>query len=173
MHYSESHIHQLPVELLQHIFSLIVNDISDCPSIFKLSNRRISGNFSSPPLVFTRVCRLWRVTAHSTPDLWSRIQVTLPGGDESLEPFLPCLLQYWLACSGGQPLTLRINRVTLVWDFFIFNASCGSVQSYRSLSHADHRLLEILQAESRRWETVVGVLLGDEWLNSKLDTPRL
>lgn len=171
MHYSESHIHQLPVELLQHIFSLIVNDISDCPSIFNSSNRRISGNFSSPPLVFTRVCRLWRVTAHSTPDLWSRIQVTLPGGDESLEPFLPSLLQYWLACSGGQPLTLRIYTVDIFWNFYILNAVC-SVQSCRSLSHADHRLLEILQAESRRWETV-GVLCGDEWLNSKLDTPQL
>ncbi|KAG1899653.1 uncharacterized protein F5891DRAFT_390573 [Suillus fuscotomentosus] len=173
MHYSESHIHQLPVELLQHIFSLIVNDISDCPSIFNSSNRRISGNFSSPPLVFTRVCRLWRVTAHSTPDLWSRIQVTLPGGDESSEPFLPCLLQSWLACSGGQPLTLRIDRVWVILDFYIFDAICGSTQSYRSLSHADYRLLEILQAESRRWETVVCALRGDEWLDSKLDTPHL
>ncbi|KAG1794558.1 uncharacterized protein HD556DRAFT_1236524, partial [Suillus plorans] len=108
MNYYESHIHQLPVELLQHIFSLIVNDISDCPSIFKSINHRISGNFSSPPLVFTRVCRHWRIIAQSTPGLWSRIQVMLSGGDESLQPFLPCLLQYWLACSGGQPLTLRI-----------------------------------------------------------------
>lgn len=38
---------------------------------------------------------------------------------------------------------------------------------------ADARLLEILQSESRRWETVVGVLRGVEWPSSKLDTPQL
>ncbi|KAG2366235.1 hypothetical protein BDR07DRAFT_1396498 [Suillus spraguei] len=45
--------------------------------------------------------------------------------------------------------------------------------SYMKLSQADSRLLEILQSESRRWETIVGVLRGDEWPSSKLDTPQL
>ncbi|KAG1884056.1 hypothetical protein F4604DRAFT_1734599 [Suillus subluteus] len=44
---------------------------------------------------------------------------------------------------------------------------------YRELSQADSRLLEILQSESRRWENVVGVLQGDEWPSSNLDTPQL
>ncbi|KAG1859283.1 hypothetical protein F4604DRAFT_1958023 [Suillus subluteus] len=162
LHNPEPHINQLPVELLQQIFLLVVNDsdLSDCPSIFKLINRRFSGNFASPPLVFTRVCRLWRVVAHSTTGLWSRIQVTLPGGTGPLKPFLPCLLQWWLARSVSQPLTLRIDRTGL-------SCLCWP------LSRGDYRLLEILQFESRRWETVVGTLYGDEWLSSRLDAPQL
>jgi hypothetical protein len=159
MHCPESHIHQLPVELLQQIFLLIVNDISDCPSIFKFIKTRVSGNFASPPLVFTRVCRLWRDVAHSTTGLWSRIQVTLPSGDEPLKPFLSSLLQSWLARSGSQPLTLRIDRIEL---------TCRLIESRPVI-----QLLEILQSESMRWETVVGVLYGHEWPCSKLDTPQL
>ncbi|KAG2366234.1 hypothetical protein BDR07DRAFT_510444 [Suillus spraguei] len=69
MHYSEPHIHQLPVELLRQIFLLIVDDLSDYPSIFKLINVCVSGNFFTPPLVFTRVCHIWRDVAHSTTGL--------------------------------------------------------------------------------------------------------
>ncbi|KAG0703584.1 hypothetical protein DFH29DRAFT_786983, partial [Suillus ampliporus] len=69
------HIHRLPVELLQQIFLLVVNDVSDCPSIFALGPTTISVNFASVPLVFTRVCRNWRVVARSTTGLWSRIRV--------------------------------------------------------------------------------------------------
>ncbi|KAG1810880.1 uncharacterized protein BJ212DRAFT_572880 [Suillus subaureus] len=50
---------------------------------------------------------------------------------------------------------------------------CKAVPGYRKLSQADFRLLEILQSESRRWETVVGVLLENEWPTFKLDTPQL
>lgn len=173
LHNPEPHIHQLPVELLQQIFLLVVNDLdlSDCPSIFKLTNDHISGNFSSPPLVFTRVCRLWRVVAHSTIELWSRIQVTLPGGDEPLKPFLPCLLQWWLARSVSQPLTLRVDRTML--SRHRSKSERNVAYGYCPLSQADYRLLEILQSESRRWETVVGSLCSDKWPSSKLDTPQL
>lgn len=163
----QSRIHQLPVELFQQILLLIVNDVSNCPSIFKLINTRISGNFSSPPLVFTRVCRLWRIIAHSTTGLWSRIHVALSGGDEPLKPFLPCLLQCWLARSGSRPLTIHINRVRSG------PAKCTGLLGHTSLSQADSQLLEILQTESRRWETVISVFRGNEWPSSKLDTPQL
>jgi hypothetical protein len=57
----------------------------DCPRIFSLSTyHTISLNVANCPLVFTRVCRLWRVVAHSTPEVWSRIQVAPPGNVKRL-----------------------------------------------------------------------------------------
>ncbi|KAG1768607.1 hypothetical protein EV702DRAFT_717681 [Suillus placidus] len=105
---TEPYIHRLPVELLQQVFLLIVNDVPDCPSIFSCGSDIISVDVASPPLVFIRVCRLWRVVAHSTAGVWSRIQVVLPGKYKPLKPFLPYLLQCWLARSGSLPLTLYI-----------------------------------------------------------------
>src|SRR6267154_1235577 len=99
--YPKSHIHRLPVELLQHLFLLIVNDMLDCPRIFSYGDTTISANFTSTPLVFTRVCRLWQVVAHSTTKIRSRIQLVLPTRVEPLKPFLPSLLQLWLARSGS------------------------------------------------------------------------
>ncbi|KAG0694796.1 hypothetical protein DFH29DRAFT_838210 [Suillus ampliporus] len=151
--YLEPPIFRLPAELLQEIFLLVVNDVPGCPSIFSFREFTMSANFSSPPLLFTRVCRYWRVVAHSTTVIWSRIKVDLPGRIiVSFKPFLPSLLQFWLALSGSRPLTLRIQptlspitlrcKKKMVWG--------------HHFSQADHRLLEILFAEKGRWETVVG-----------------
>ncbi|KAG2109020.1 uncharacterized protein F5147DRAFT_576219, partial [Suillus discolor] len=104
-------MHQLLVEVLQVVFLLAVNDEPDCPSIFSYDSKTIamSANFASPPLLFTRVCRHWRDVAYSTPEIWSRIKVVLPG--ILLKPltlFFPSLLQFWLAQSGNLPLTICI-----------------------------------------------------------------
>ncbi|KAG1819179.1 uncharacterized protein BJ212DRAFT_76071 [Suillus subaureus] len=170
----EPHVHQLPVELLQQIFLLVVSDsdLSDWPSIFKMINACTSRIFCSPPIFLTRVCHLWRVVAHSTTELWSCIQVTLPGEAKRSKPFPPCLLQCWLARSVSQPLTIRINRIRLPYRLYKY-AKRKVIRGYCPLSQADFRLLEILQSESRRWETVVGASCGGEWPRSKLDTPQL
>ncbi|KAG1813681.1 uncharacterized protein BJ212DRAFT_1301053 [Suillus subaureus] len=47
------HIHMLPVELLQQVFLLVVNDVPDCPGVFAYGDTTISANVGSPPLVFT------------------------------------------------------------------------------------------------------------------------
>ncbi|KAG0699104.1 hypothetical protein DFH29DRAFT_809482, partial [Suillus ampliporus] len=102
-------IHRLPEDLLQDVFLLIVNDLPDCPSIFLLGETTISANFASPPLLFTRVCRRWRVVAYATTAIWSHIKVAFPGKlAEAFKPFLPSLLQFWLDQSGNRPLTLTI-----------------------------------------------------------------
>ncbi|KAG2157639.1 uncharacterized protein EDB93DRAFT_1078291, partial [Suillus bovinus] len=105
---TEPYIHRLPVELLQQIFLFIVNDAPDYPSIFSCGPYAFSVNVTSPPLVLTRVCHRWRVVAHSTAEIWSRIQVVLPVQVKSFTPFFPRLLQSWLARSGNLPLALRI-----------------------------------------------------------------
>ncbi|KAG0703164.1 hypothetical protein DFH29DRAFT_1043737 [Suillus ampliporus] len=173
LNHLEPPIFRLPAELLQEIFLLIVNAMPDCPSIFSFGNKTMSANFSSPPLLFTRVCRLWRVVAHSTTGIWSCINVELPGyAIKLLEPFLPSLLQFWLALSGSRPLTLRIQH-----HFFpaiICKCSRGRV---RSFPQADRQLLEILFAEKGRWETVVGAsrICADEdiFVTHQFITPQL
>ncbi|KAG2346442.1 hypothetical protein BDR05DRAFT_988114 [Suillus weaverae] len=162
-----AHIHMLPVELLQHVFLLIVNDVSDCPCVFSYGDTTISANVGSPPLVFTRVCRFWRVVAHSTTAVWSRLQVSLPGRVEPLKPFLPSFLQSWLARSGNQPLTLRIVSGELP----VHTTRRCTRQSCHEPSRADSQLLEILLSESKRWGTVA-LVSADSW-NRDFNTPQL
>ncbi|KAG1870797.1 hypothetical protein F4604DRAFT_849677 [Suillus subluteus] len=162
-----AHIHMLPVELLQQVFLLIVNDVPDCPGVFSYGDTTISANVGSPPLVFTRVCRFWRVIAHSTTAVWSRMQVSLPGRVEPLTPFLPSLLQSWLARSGDQPLTLRI----LSGELPVRSTRRCTRQSCHEPSQADSQLLGILLSESKRWGTVA-LVSADDW-NRDFDTPQL
>ncbi|KAG0695390.1 hypothetical protein DFH29DRAFT_955366 [Suillus ampliporus] len=145
-------IHRLPVELLQVIFLLIVNDVPDCPSIFSSRKTTMSANFYSPPLLFTRVCRHWRVVAHSTTDIWSRIKVKLPGWIIKSKSSLPSLLHFWLALSGNRPLSLRIEDPRPVPN--PHHSKCKRRWQPEGFSEADRRLLEILLAEQWRWETV-------------------
>lgn len=161
-----AHIHRLPVELLQHVFLLIVNT-ADYPNVFSYGDTTMSANIASPPLVFTRVCHFWRVVAHSTTAVWSRIQVSLPGRTEPLKPFLPSLLQSWLARSGNQPLTLRITSGQLPVRV---TRRCTRQKSLEP-SQADSQLLEILLSESKRWESVA-LASASDW-NRDFDTPQL
>ncbi|KAG1856681.1 hypothetical protein DFJ58DRAFT_879249, partial [Suillus subalutaceus] len=154
---TEPYIHRLPVELLQQIFLFIVNSAPDYPSIFSRRFFTISANVASSPLVLTRVCHRWRVVAHSTEGVWSRIQVVLPGEVRSFGPFLPHLLQCWLARSGSLPLTLHIVNRSPIPDWII--------------TAANSRILDILLSESRRWETVVMPPTCDWDVN--FDTPQL
>ncbi|KAG0694641.1 hypothetical protein DFH29DRAFT_1083730 [Suillus ampliporus] len=159
------YIHGLPVELLQQIFLLIVNDVPDCPSIFSFGETTISVDVASPPLILTRVCRLWRVVAYSTTGVWSRIQVGLPGRVQPLKSFLPDLLQCWLARSGSRPLTLRI-----VDKRQFYYRVCGK-HPWQRPSEVNSQLLDILLSESKRWETVV-MLPVEDW-SQNFDAPQL
>ncbi|KAG2360452.1 hypothetical protein BDR07DRAFT_1412478 [Suillus spraguei] len=146
---TEPYIHRLPVELLQQMFLFIVNSGPDYPSIFSYRHDTFSVNVASPPLVLIRVCRLWRVVAHSTAGVWSRIQVELPGKvslfKPLFKPFLPHILRCWLARSGNSPLTLRI----------VCNASYCKRTCYKIVAREYQPFLDILLSESRRWETIV------------------
>ncbi|KAG1819734.1 uncharacterized protein BJ212DRAFT_1063389 [Suillus subaureus] len=148
---TEPYIHRLPAELLRQIFLFIVHSAPDSPSIFSCGRYTISANVSSPPIVLTRVCHLWRVAALSTAGVWSRIQVVLPGQVRSFGPFLPHLLQCWLARSGSLPLTLHIVNSTPCHNF-----TCANRNHYPwIITQTNARLLNILLSESKRWATVV------------------
>ncbi|KAG1737773.1 hypothetical protein EDB19DRAFT_1909546 [Suillus lakei] len=139
LNYPEPSIHRLPVELLQDVFLLIINDIPDYSSIISFGETTIWGNFASPPLLFTRVCRLWRAVAHSMTWIWSNIKVALPR-QFPLKPFLPSLLQSWLAWSGSRSLTIHMEHISPTDNCYLRSSNAQLI------------------AEIRRWETVFGVL---------------
>ncbi|KAG2138984.1 hypothetical protein DEU56DRAFT_330436 [Suillus clintonianus] len=155
------YIHRLPVEILEQVFLLIVQSAPGCSNIFLCGRDTISVDVASPPLVLTRVCRRWRVVAHSTPGVWSRIQVILPGQVKSFKPSIPHLLQCWLARSGSLPLALHI----------VTKPRSRRKHPCTLTSAANYRLLYILLAERKRWETVV-MPDGYDW-NLDFDTPQL
>ncbi|KAG1744979.1 uncharacterized protein EDB91DRAFT_1335451 [Suillus paluster] len=167
---AEPLINRLPVELLQQIFLLVVNDVPDYPGIFSFGDNTISANVTSPPLLLTQVCCCWRAIAHSTRGLWSRILVTLPGRERPLKPFLPFLLESWLARSGSHPLSLSIVSKQLFYPRH-HRAGCRPLFSYPS--EADSQLLGILLSEKGRWETLV-VVSPDicDW-SDNIDAPQL
>ncbi|KAG0704087.1 hypothetical protein DFH29DRAFT_997975 [Suillus ampliporus] len=164
-------INRLPVELLQQIFLLMVDDVPDYPSIFSFGDTTISANVASPPLLLSRVCCLWRDIAHSTTEFWSRIQVALPGRAIPLKPFLPSLLEVWLARSGSRPLSLSFVSEQLYYPPQPDARCRPSLSTYPS--EADSQLLEILLSERRRWETVVVVSPDIYDWSDIVDTPQL
>lgn len=121
--------------------------------------------YSSP------VCRLWRDIAHSTTAIWSRIHVALPGRIKSLNPFLPSLLEVWLARSGPRPLSLSIVSEQLCYSRDTEIRYFPWLRPYKSGS--DYQLLEILLSARGRWETVA-IMSPDicDW-SDNIDTPRL
>ncbi|KAG1880750.1 hypothetical protein F4604DRAFT_1922373 [Suillus subluteus] len=164
-------INRLPVELLQQVFLLILNDVPENPSIFSFGDTCISADVTSPPLLLTRVCRLWRDIAHSTTEIWSRIHVALPGRIQPLKPFLPSLLEVWLARSGRRPLSLSIVSEQLCYSRDREARYLPYLRPYRS--GADCRLLEILLSAKGRWETVAIMSPTIYDWSDNVDTPRL
>jgi hypothetical protein len=158
------HINHLPVELLGQVFLLIVSEMPNCPTIFTFGDTSISANFSSPPLLFTHVCRHWRLVAHSTAEIWSRVEVVIPRALTPLKPFLPRLLQFWLACSGNLQLTIRIvpeppRRRHRLWG----QRKHKPFTWFRKESHP--QLLDVLLSERMRWVelTITSDILTWPW----------
>ncbi|KAK7043199.1 hypothetical protein VNI00_008553 [Paramarasmius palmivorus] len=104
-----SPIRKVPIDVLRDIFlqSMPENGFPACRA-------------SEAPLVFTRICRLWREVAISTPTLWNRIYIHLPTpnpdpGQPITEKFLAYLhlwrdgVLVWLRRSGTVPLVVSLR----------------------------------------------------------------
>jgi hypothetical protein len=87
------------------------------------------------------------------------------------QPFLPFLLQAWLARSGRLPLALRIVSSPYLQD----NQLGPLYQILTYSSNADFQLLKIFLSESWRWETVAVIGHMYDWKvwNHNFDKPQL
>ncbi|KAK7007977.1 hypothetical protein R3P38DRAFT_3026851 [Favolaschia claudopus] len=60
------------------------------------------------PLIFGRICRRWRVVAHSTPMLWSSVYVPLTTSADISISAISAALKRWLERSGSRPLDISL-----------------------------------------------------------------
>lgn len=91
-----SPIRQLPLEVLEEIFLHCVKD-----------QEFLTPTPQTPPLLLSSICKLWRGVAHSSPQLWSSISITLSG--ESCIPNLS-LVKVWIERSGSSPLSFHLSQ---------------------------------------------------------------
>ncbi|KAJ7186395.1 hypothetical protein C8R46DRAFT_1272869 [Mycena filopes] len=81
----------LPPEITCEIFKHFLPPYPACPPI--------AGTLS--PIALTHICRRWREIALSTPDLWSRMQVS------SNDSAVAAQVDAWLTRSGSRPLCIE------------------------------------------------------------------
>ncbi|KAI0635350.1 hypothetical protein C8Q77DRAFT_1072572 [Trametes polyzona] len=139
-------IARLPVELLSYIFLLGAHTpdpeeaglADDAPgglgegsgSLHERSDdiSPCASSSSMPPDVFAAVCRHWREVALNTPQLWTRVCVTI--GDlmhDEASGWFPAVSRY-VSRSGRCPLDIYIDARDPEWDFSE-NDSFGAIIS--------------------------------------------
>ncbi|TDL22671.1 hypothetical protein BD410DRAFT_212865 [Rickenella mellea] len=119
---------ELPADLLVEIFLLCLPGPNDS---FPIPSRR------EIPILFGRVCRLWRSVSLNTPQLWAQIQLSAsyPVDIWKSENFHRIGIHEWIRRSGNSPLSFDIG-----WHGDI-HASAPS-------------LALTLQAEAHRWKSI-------------------
>ncbi|KAF9477016.1 hypothetical protein BDN70DRAFT_881647 [Pholiota conissans] len=98
-------LRRLPVELAAEIFAYLVplpmplgyNPRPDEPDEI--------GKSMMAPVVLSAVCRAWRSFAHSIPQLWSTISISIDNADEGV----PDLVHQWLSRSARLPLSIYLH----------------------------------------------------------------
>ncbi|KAJ7607563.1 hypothetical protein FB45DRAFT_947919 [Roridomyces roridus] len=118
----------LPVEITIEIFTrCIPEDRSSEP------RGQARSPMDEPPILLTRVCRIWRDIALATPSLWSRIHLEVPATRSGyLDPWWVNLLDTWLTRAQNRPLSVLVSN----------------------LNHHDPDgcLAAVLASHSRRWQ---------------------
>ncbi|KAJ7167359.1 hypothetical protein C8R43DRAFT_172467 [Mycena crocata] len=93
-----------PTEILQKIFRRCLE--IHAPHIPPFSP-------AEAPLLLSRVCRLWRQIAITTPELWAHLSVSIGRADSDNSQPLPQLINTWIQRSGCHLLTLVIYDLGL------------------------------------------------------------
>ncbi|TFK27283.1 hypothetical protein FA15DRAFT_692618 [Coprinopsis marcescibilis] len=109
-------INDLPPEILEDIFLLSTQSVSDGRNPYQAPARTISNlsSWSNPsvnPIILGRVCWYWRRVALSLHTLWANISILSPSNKDVSS------LRLWLERSGTQiPLRLWIVEEKDYWD---------------------------------------------------------
>jgi hypothetical protein len=121
----DSIINALPIEVLSKIFVCCLTE----------SVSYIAPAADEAPLLLCRVCRLWRITAQSTPELWCSIRVT---------PRLsPKLIDTWLSRAKAHPMSIS------------FPLGSGPMRADLPLvTKRTHKYFDTLIPLSHHWQSV-------------------
>ncbi|KAI5885890.1 uncharacterized protein SCHCODRAFT_02477270, partial [Schizophyllum commune H4-8] len=162
-----SPLRSVPAEILQHIFRYTLPESH---------NALLSPD--EAPIILTRVCRVWRVVALSTPELWSSIHIVctpfdkdMPQRSREIVELRLRAVESWLARSGTCLLDISIRAETEVMDIEFMPFSEGYRYSSTVLS-----ALRAIIPHSRRWSQLsIVATMGElkELLPLRLDLPEL
>ncbi|CAA7265202.1 unnamed protein product [Cyclocybe aegerita] len=101
-----NHIHDpmlknLPLEIVSRIFACCV------AADYESRSQHYSPRRLPLPLILGAVCKPWREIAWRTPQLWTRISISVPSSDK-LELHQE-IIEQWLSRSGRLPLSLHLE----------------------------------------------------------------
>ena len=123
--------------------------------------------FSEPPLLLTRICSSWRAIALSSPRLWSKIHIPLPGDPAISESYSAIIsdetrlndrrqryaivmrsrchaIRSWLSRSGTCPLSLSVS----------YPDDCSDTQNSKN-DQLIQEIFDILLSFADRWSNVL------------------
>ena len=107
-----SSVRRLPSELWAEIFALYMGVGISAPTSTLAVSKSDWNHVSAPPIVLSHVCSRWRSILHSTPHLWSTLDINLYALDRDITPLLNHYFD--LAKSGrGVDLLVRCKRGAL------------------------------------------------------------
>ena len=110
-------IARLPVELLSDIFLLGAHAPDEDSQIREDDISPCLSSSSTSPDVFAAVCRHWRAVAIRTPQLWTRICITIGDIVYSRRGETFASVSRAVARSGKCPLDIFIDARDPDWDF--------------------------------------------------------
>ena len=159
-----SSIRRLPTDILREIFSHCLD-----------STRNHIMSAAEAPMLLTHVCSLWRSVALTSPDMWAKLHIPLPGdprilsrldslSDEAMEPFHRTFskimrrrcraVKEWLDRSGSCFLSLSISYPH--YDTY-FDGLSGSFRNTKVKVKSDtftHEIFQILVSFVQRWRSL-------------------
>ncbi|TDL21631.1 hypothetical protein BD410DRAFT_286145 [Rickenella mellea] len=128
------HINELPVELLAEIFLFCLPTCT-----FTTTSRHVA------PILFGRVCRVWRSVSLNTPQLWAKVTLGRGKWYYSTDPPLGWITEFestgiheWLRRSGNFPLSFEI----------VAHTDPGTHHTDKGLG------TRALRAQAHRWKVV-------------------
>ncbi|KAJ7271179.1 hypothetical protein C8J57DRAFT_299211 [Mycena rebaudengoi] len=98
-------------------------------------------NPNDAPLLFTRICRVWRIIAISTPELWDSASMGPARQDDSSMNTYIDMLNMWFSRAAERPL--------------YFQMPLANHRKFSMLTESRQSLLDLIERYSRQWQTLI------------------
>ncbi|KAH9475134.1 hypothetical protein JR316_0012245 [Psilocybe cubensis] len=166
--HSQTTIHALPPELLEHIFSYYTHvDDEDIPGIASgiISTHCISARprAYANPLILGHVCSRWMSISRNQQRLWTKLYVTEPESAKQV-----AMARYWLSLSGTSPLTLSL-KISSALAMSHAPSSAEGKNREKSRAEAVRRYVDLFLMRYDQWQSITIKLSGTTYLPSLLN----